>query len=258
MQRNLARAAAPFVPLLGWVLFACSGDASADSTTTRAAAAATTSTATARGAHPAWTPPAEAVAACASLAEGAVCTIDRAGTCKAVGAAVACEPAPPAPPAEAVAACASSSAGDACTVTLGDHQLTGTCTSRDAGPLACAPGHHGRRPPPEAAAACASLTSGAACSMTVRDGKVLSGTCVADNAGTLGCRPERAAPVEAITACGGLAAGAACTLSLSSTCRAMIDGTLACLPAHRMHGHGGPGGPGAGAPPFGGPGGFGG
>lgn len=94
--------------------------------------------------------------------------------------------------------------------------------------------------------------------MTVRDGKVLSGTCVADDAGTLGCRPEHPAPAEAVSACSGLAAGAACTLSLSSTCRAMIDGTLACLPAHRMHGHGGRGGPGPGEPPFGGPGGFGG
>ena len=250
-KRTLHRGAFAVMPLVAWGLFACSGDASADSATTRAAAAASTTTAAGPG-GPHFTPPPEVVAACANLSAGASCTVSRPGTCTAVGTDVACEPAPPAPPAEAVTACASASAGDACTVTFGNHTMSGTCKSRDGGPLACAPahpGHHDHPMPPEAAQACASSSAGAACSITIRDGKTLSGTCVADDAGTLGCRPARHTPPEAVSACSGLKAGDACTVSMTSTCHALLDGTMACMPAHGMHGpggHGGPGGPGPG------------
>ncbi|MCA9592389.1 MAG: hypothetical protein KC776_03735, partial [Myxococcales bacterium] len=134
-------------------------------------------------------PPQEAFDACASAAEGDVCTVTFGGKShdgKCVrgpdaSAPLACAPPRPNPPQEAFDACTGSAEGDACTVTFGGKSHDGRCMNGPDG-LACAPPHpppHAKGPPKEAVDACANLSSGDACAVQLggesHDGKCVNG-----------------------------------------------------------------------------------
>ena len=123
--------------------------------------------------RPRHEPPAAAVAACEGLAVDAACSFthdDRevTGTCQEArdgSGTLHCAPDRPRcdPPAEAVVACDGLEAEAACAFTLGDHDLSGTCSEAcdDSGTLVCTPrlprgchlgrpGHHGHGHGPRA------------------------------------------------------------------------------------------------------------
>ncbi|MCK6549990.1 hypothetical protein L6R52_29420 [Myxococcota bacterium] len=163
-------------------------------------------------------PPEVAIDACASLAEGDVCSF-------------------------------TSPAGET---------VSSTCAvGRDGATLVCRPpqgGHGGGegqcpggrgRHGPDRAALCSGLAAGDACSATAPDGTVISGACALDprDGTTLVCMLPP--PAELVAACSGLAEGDACTLTtpdgtaVSSTCGLAHDGaTLVCRPPHGRRGHG--------------------
>jgi len=170
------------------------------------------------GDRPRHGPPPEALQACASLAQGAACSVafrgeTLTGTCERPleGAALACRPAnlpaPPdghgprhAPPREAVTACSGLQAAAACAFTHDGTNLTGTCATPPGGSaLACRPagpppGHRG--PPVEAVSACTGLAADATCTFTHRE-RTVTGTCVAPPGGASGglaCRPDAMPP----------------------------------------------------------------
>lgn len=153
-------------------------------------------------------PPAESLAACNGLADGAACGFTHdgrnlTGTCRTgpQGAALACRPEGMhggrhhAPPPEALSACQGQADGATCSFSIESKTINGTCkTPRDGSALACRPAHHreGRKAHRAAAVeACAGSTAGAACSSSLRE-KTVAGTCQSREAGApLACRPER-------------------------------------------------------------------
>lgn len=112
--------------------------------------------AVARDRHRPPAPPRAAIAACAGMAVNDACELTiggrtEAGTCTAVGDALACRPEempPHGPPPEAVEACAGQAEGASCAVTLSGDTLDGTCAKEPGGEVACRPD---RMPPPPGA-----------------------------------------------------------------------------------------------------------
>lgn len=161
-------------------------------------------------------PPAEAIAACASLRAGDTCSFGfgaRAmeGICRARpgDSQLACAPKDMpehghrhGPPPEAMSACASLRPSDACSFTLESHTVDGICRAgADGSGLACAPkdmpehGQH-RGPPPEAVSACSSLRVGDACAFGIGS-RPVDGTCrAAPDGSQLACAPRGMPPPE--------------------------------------------------------------
>jgi hypothetical protein len=205
-------------------------------------------------------PTAEQVALCASLAEGAVCTLttpqgdQREGRCRpSLVGAVACAPLPPPPPPLLVDACEGKAEGDPCSFEKRAGEVEqGLCARRlDGAAVACV---HALSLPQPAVEACQGKAKGESCSFVGPGGEPLQGLCgfgPAEVGTVLGCGPVgRLGPAEA--ACAGLGAGAACTLiagpaRASGSCTSDDQGAVVCVVACGSLGH--PFGPGHGDGP---------